>query len=294
MRVLVTGSSGHLGEALARTLRSTDHEVIGLDTARSPFTDETGSVADRGAVRRCMRNVDAVLHTAALHKPHIVTHDREEFVDVNVKGTLILLEEAVSADVGTFVLTSSTSVFGDALTPPPAAPAIWITEDVVPVPRNIYGVTKHAAEDLCRLFSRKNGLACVVLRTSRFFPDEDDRASVREQHEDDNVKANEYLYRRVDLQDAVDAHLLAMERAAQIGFGTYIISATTPFTDDDRAELRTNAPLVVRRHFPAYEEESHVENGACFLPSSESTRMPGHARSWAGSHGTTTVTYSSS
>ena len=53
-----------------------------------------------------------------------------------------------------FVFTSTTSAFGRALTPPPGAPAAWITEDVAPVPRNIYGVTKTAAEDLCELVHR--------------------------------------------------------------------------------------------------------------------------------------------
>ena len=61
----------------------------------------------------------------------------------------ILLEEAVAARVESFVYTSTTSVFGDALVPPQGAPAAWITEEVAPVPKNIYGVTKAAAEDLC-------------------------------------------------------------------------------------------------------------------------------------------------
>jgi nucleoside-diphosphate-sugar epimerase len=49
-------------------------------------------------------------------------------------------------------------------------PAAWITEEVAPIPRNIYGVTKVAAEDLCELFHRNERLACLILRTSRFFP----------------------------------------------------------------------------------------------------------------------------
>ena len=60
--------------------------------------------------------------------------------------------------MGSFVFTSSTSVFGRALTPRPGEPAAWITEDVTPVPRNIYGVTKAAAEDLCEIIGRDHGL----------------------------------------------------------------------------------------------------------------------------------------
>ena len=104
----------------------------------------------------------------------------------------------MAAGVRTFVFTSTTSAFGRALSPPPGEPAAWITEDVAPVPRNIYGVTKTAAEDLCELFHRDHGLRCLVLRTSRFFPEADDDA-VRDGYADGNVKANEYLHRRVDL-----------------------------------------------------------------------------------------------
>ena len=121
-----------------------------------------------------MRGVQAVFHAATLHKPHVATHSRQDFVDTNITGTLNLLEEAATAGVESFVFTSTTSVFGDALVPPAGAPAAWVTEDVTPVPKNIYGVTKAAAEDLCQLFHRNQGLACIVLRTSRFFPEEDD------------------------------------------------------------------------------------------------------------------------
>jgi UDP-glucose 4-epimerase len=254
MRIVVTGSSGHLGEALMRVLGDDGVDVVGLDVLASPFTTVVGSVADRGCVRRCVEGADAILHTATLHKPHVGSHRREDFVHTNVNGTLTLLEEAVAAGVSRFVFTSTTSAFGRALVPAKGEPAAWITEDVRPVPRNIYGVTKVAAEDLCELVHRDHGLPCLILRTSRFFPEGDDRDDVRTTYDDLNVKVNELLYRRVDLEDVVSAHRLALERAPEIGFGRYIISATTPFTPADRAELRSDAPAVVRRVVPAYEE----------------------------------------
>jgi nucleoside-diphosphate-sugar epimerase len=265
MNVVVTGSAGHLGEGLVRVLRRTPHQVVGMDRVASPFTSHVGSVTDRDFVRQCLAGADAVIHAATLHKPHVATHTRQEFVDTNVTGTLHLLEEATAAGVSAFVLTSTTSAFGRALTPPPGAPAAWITEDVRPVPKNIYGVTKTAAEDLCELFHRLHRLPCVVLRTSRFFPEEDDDADVRATYADANLKANEYLHRRVDLQDVVDAHLLAVEKAAEIGFGRYIISATTPFRPDDLLELRANPAGVVRRLVPEYEAE-YARRGWTMLP----------------------------
>jgi UDP-glucose 4-epimerase len=254
MRVLVTGSSGHLGEALCRVLAADGHEVAGLDILPSPHTSIVGSVADRALVKAAVAGMDAIVHSATLHKPHVGSHSRPQFVDTNVTGTLALLEEAVAAGVGRVVFTSTTSAFGHALTPPPGAPAAWITEEVAPVPRNIYGVTKTAAEELCELVHRDHGLPCVILRTSRFFPEADDRDDVRAAYADENLKVNELLYRRVDLEDAVGAHRLALERAPAIGFGRYIVSATTPFTPEDLAELRVDAPAVVRRRFPDYED----------------------------------------
>ena len=255
MRILVTGSAGHLGEALMRTLRDSEHDAVGVDVLASPYTDLQGSIADRDFVRGAMRGVDAVLHAATLHKPHVATHRRQDFIDVNLTGTLNLLEAAADANVGTFVFTSTTSAFGRALTPPPGEPAAWLTEAVVPVPKNIYGVTKVAAENLCELAHRDTGMPCLVLRTSRFFPEQDDQPSVRDAREDANNKANEFLYRRVDIEDVVDAHLLALAKARDIGFARYIISATTPFTRDDLAALRADAPAVVRRHVPEYAAE---------------------------------------
>jgi UDP-glucose 4-epimerase len=254
MKILVTGSSGHLGEALMRVLSTDGCDVVGLDVLEGAFTTVVGSIVDRGCVRRCLEGADAVLHTATLHKPHVGSHSRQDFVDANVTGTLNLLEEAVAAGVGRFVFTSTTSAFGRALTPRPGEPAAWITEDVAPIPRNVYGVTKTAAEGLCELIHRDHGLPCLILRTSRFFPEADDREEVRAAYDDANLKTNELLYRRVDLEDAVSAHRLALERAPALGFGRYIISATTPFSAEDLAQLRADAPAVLRRLFPAYAE----------------------------------------
>lgn len=147
-RVLVTGSAGHLGEALVRVLREEGREGVGVDVLDSPFTTVVGSIADRDVVLAGLRGVDAVLHAATLHKPHVGSHNRQAFIDTNITGTLMLLEEAVAA-----------------------------------------------AEHLCELVHRDHGLPVVVLRTSRFFPEPDDRAEIRDRYPDANVKANEYLAR---------------------------------------------------------------------------------------------------
>src|SRR5262249_6507342 len=158
MTILVTGSAGHLGEALMRSLRAAGRAAIGMDLLPSPFTDVIGSIFDRALVKRSLRSVRSVIHSATLHKPPVATHTSQDFAATNISGTLVLLEEASAAEVEAFVFTSTTSAFGSALTPAPGEPAAWVTEDVVPIPRNIYGVTKVAAEHLCEMLHRQRRL----------------------------------------------------------------------------------------------------------------------------------------
>ncbi|MGD5630945.1 NAD(P)-dependent oxidoreductase, partial [Xanthomonas citri pv. citri] len=149
------------------------------DLKPSLFSDAVGSIIDPDFVRRQMAGVTAVIHTATLHKPHVATHSKQDFIDTNVTGTLNLLEAAVAAGVRSFVFTSTTSAFGSQLRPEAGQAAVWVTEDLPPVPKNIYGTTKLMAENLCELFLRERGLPVVILRTSRFFPEDDDDPAMR-------------------------------------------------------------------------------------------------------------------
>jgi UDP-glucose 4-epimerase len=260
VNVLVTGSSGWLGQTLVPRLARDGHKVVGLDPEPGATTTVVGSVVDRALVRRVIRDegITALVHAAARHKPHIETHDNSEFVAVNVQGTLNLLEEAVApgSTVDRFVFTSTTSLMisqeiRDGKSGG-AKEAVWIDETMTPLkPRNIYGVTKLAAEELCRLFNHLHGLPVLVLRTSRFFPEEDDMAHAISQS-GENTKANEFLFRRLSVEDAAEAHVVALARAKEVGFDTFIVSAPTPFTRDDCRALIVDAPSVVERLFPQY------------------------------------------
>jgi hypothetical protein len=196
----------------------------------------------------------------------------------------------VAAGVPAFVYTSTTSAFGHALQPPAGEPAAWITEDHAAIPKNMYGVTKTAAEDLCEMIHRQHGLGCVVLRTSRFFPEEDDSEAIRDGFRNDNAKANEFLYRRVDLEDVVSAHRLAMERAAAIGFGRYIVSATTPFTPEDLADLRTTRSGSSGGASPNTRGNIAAAGGGCSPVSTVFTSMRGPGGISDGRRGTTFAT----
>ncbi len=251
MRVLLTGSTGWLGRYLAPMLREAGHQVIGIDVAPGPDTRIVGSVANRALIERVMfsHGIEGVIHAAALHKPDIARYPRQAFVDVNVTGTLNLLEAAVAAGADRFVFTSTTSLMiTQAIRDETAEEAAWLDETSGPLkPRNIYGVTKRSAEELCRLIHGDTGLPVVVLRTSRFFPEDDDT------HRDlsgENMKANEFLNRRLTVEDCARAHVAALDQAPRIRFGTYVVSAPSPFARTDVADLKRDAPAVIARLFP--------------------------------------------
>jgi nucleoside-diphosphate-sugar epimerase len=234
MRVLVTGSSGQLGAEVCRQL-SEAYTVTGLDAVPGPFTQVVGSVEDRALAFAQVARVDAVVHVASLHAPHREHLSKSRFVGVNVQGALNLLEAAVEHRCQRFIYTSTTSVYGRAMEPRGNA-AVWVTEELTPQPRDIYDVTKLAAEQLCRLIHEEHGLPVLILRTSRFYP------------QPDEVLAIHRLHRGLDVRDCAWAHRLALE--APVRFGLYNICARSPFQHEDLEELLRDAARVIQRRAP--------------------------------------------
>jgi nucleoside-diphosphate-sugar epimerase len=237
-RVLVTGSSGQLGREVCAQLRAAGFEPFGVDVVPGPATDATVDVRDAGALRAAARGAAAVVHAASLHAPHVGARPRRDFVDVNVAGTLHALEAALAAGARRFVYTSTTSVYGEALVP--VDRAVWVTEALPPRPRDVYDVTKLAAEGLCQDAARVEGLGAFVLRVCRFFPEPGPR------------RAAHRLYRGADVRDVAAAHVLALRAPAPPAGRAELVNVAGAyrFEPGDAVELWRAAPSVIARRYP--------------------------------------------
>lgn len=231
MRILVTGAAGLIGSGVVERLAS-EHDVVGLDLRPGPLVQLVGDCFDVADWRHRVGPVDAVIHTAALHAPHVGEVSDAEFRRTNVEATSRLLDFAVDAGARHFVLTSTTSLYGHALVPD--GRAVWVNEQLQPEPRDIYDETKLEAEQL--LASAGGSMTVTSLRMSRCFP------------EPAELMAGYRLHRGIDRRDVAEAHVLALERRGPAA--TYVISATTPFEPEDCDELLTDAPAVIDRRYP--------------------------------------------
>lgn len=231
MRILVTGAAGLIGSGVAARL-SSDHDVIGLDLVPGAQVAIVADCLDVARWGQAVGAIDAIVHVAALHAPHVGQRSDADFRRANVEATARLLDFALSAGARHFVLTSTTSLYGHALEP--KGEAAWISEQVEPQPRDIYDETKLEAERL--VASAGGSMNCTSLRMSRCFPE---RAE---------LMAAYRLHRGIDRRDVAEAHALAVGREAPPA--TYIISATTPFQQEDAGELLRDAPSVIERRCP--------------------------------------------
>ena len=230
--ILVTGSAGRLGREIVRLLRRHGYPVLGADLVAAPTTDVVLDIRDAAAVAAAVQAAGAVIHTAALHGRHYDLHvPRLEFVRTNVEGTLHLLNACVAHGLRKFLYTSTTSIYGQALVHP--REAVWVTEELVPQPRDIYDITKQAAEALCRDFFEQEGLETTVLRVGRFLP------------EPANLAANHRLYRGLDERDGAQAHLLTLEKSFAT-FEVFNIAAGSPFERSDVVQLKQDPGSVIR------------------------------------------------
>ncbi len=238
-KIVVTGSSGKLGKEIVRLLRTNTYKVLGIDLLPGETTDVCADIRDRHVIKELTQGIEAIIHTAALHGRHTdLNYPRDQFIDTNIHGTNNLLSASIENGIPKFIFTSSTSIYGTAMVNDKQA--VWVDENLIPEPRDIYDITKLACEQLCKDYFEKEGLETTVLRVSRFLP------------EDDNTKANHRIYRGLDEKDGAKAHQLALETKFK-SFELYNISNDSPFRKADLVELYNNPKNVICSYFPEAE-----------------------------------------
>ena len=169
-KALVTGGAGFIGSHLAEAILKEGCEVTVLDDLSSGrieniqsyqgqtgFSFVKGSILDRDLVKEVMSGVNVVYHQAAIRSVPKSIEMPSTVNEVNVTGTLNLLNEALAGGAERFIYASSSSVYGESATLPKR-------ETLPTVPVSPYGTSKLAAEHYCRVFNKVYGLKTVSLR----------------------------------------------------------------------------------------------------------------------------------
>jgi nucleoside-diphosphate-sugar epimerase len=180
-RYLVTGGAGFIGSNIAEALVKRGEEVVILDSLatgyekniahlRNDLTFIKGDVRDAGTVREALAGVDYVLHEAALASVPRSIEDPVLVTDVNVRGTLVMLDEARRAGVKRFVYAASSSAYGDTEKLPKE-------EGMTPKPLSPYAASKLMGEYYCAVYAHVYGMSTVSLRYFNIFgPRQDPRS----------------------------------------------------------------------------------------------------------------------
>jgi len=233
MRIVLTGSSGRIGRAIYNAL-ITQHQVIGIDRSAFSTTQIISDFVNIDLLIKVMQGADAVIHTAALHAPHVGIVPDSEFQRINVEGTRLVIEAAKITGMPRLVFTSTTAIFGQTIKDGRAA---WVDDESVSQPRSIYHYTKLAAEVLLKDAANES-LIIRSIRMSRCFPEQAD------------IMALYRLTRGVDVRDVASAHVAALTNGGG-SYQSYIISGTTPFLPEDGSLLATNLEAAIQKRIPS-------------------------------------------
>lgn len=234
MKILITGTAGRIGRSIYIKLMR-NHTVVGVDRIPCSTTDFVGDICDAELLNKSLEGVDVIVHTAALHAPHVNLFPVSEFERINVEMTEMLMRKGISKGIKQFVFTSTTALYGQASTPDGVAG--WVDENVTPQPKTIYHRSKIDAEELLNQLSIESGVPVTVLQMSRCFPESADAMAVYR------------LNRGVDARDVATAHSLAIDERLE-GFRRFIISGATPFKKDCCYDLFHDAASTVREFAP--------------------------------------------
>lgn len=234
MKIAITGTSGRIGRAIHFSLCQSNR-ITGIDRSAASVTTHLGEIDNYALLIKAFKGVDAVVHTAALHAPHVGIHGDNEFYRINVKGTESVVRAAVECGARSLVFTSTTALYGYASRHPDRA--TWIDEKTKPEPKSIYHRTKLEAEQFLESEASRN-LKVTTLRMSRCFP------------ESAPIMAMYRLHRGIDARDVAEAHHLALVDSDE-NYRMFVVSGATPFQEADRTSLKRSPESVLRKRCPA-------------------------------------------
>jgi UDP-glucose 4-epimerase len=170
MKILVTGGAGFIGSHIVQYYQGRA-DICVLDNLRSGFkaniapyehTFIEGSITDREIVKRAVDGVDYIFHLAAMISVPESMAKPVACVDINVNGTLTVLEEAAKAGVKKMVLSSSAAIYGD-------NPTVPKLESMLPEPKSPYAITKLDGEYYLKMFNDETNLKTASLRYFNVF-----------------------------------------------------------------------------------------------------------------------------
>lgn len=221
MRVLVTGGSGFIGSHVVDQLLAREHEPTILDITPSPHhpqvTAVVGDLTDQEALARAARDVDAIVHLAAVADVNDVFSDPVRAGSVNAHGTQLVLEAARHEDIGRVVYASTVWVYGN-------APVEGELDEDAPLghPSHVYTATKLAGEMYCNAYGALYGVESTILRFGIPYGPRARPAAVipsfvaRAQHGDaltiagDGNQSRQFVY----VEDLAEGVVLGLERSA--------------------------------------------------------------------------------
>ena len=178
MNILLTGCAGFIGSNIAKKLVEEGESVRVIDNFSTGKKENIsgisgkidildGDIRDGDTVSKAVRDMDFIIHQAALPSVPRSVKDPLSSNGVNITGTLNLLNAAKGAKIKRFVYASSSSVYGD-------TPVLPKREDMTPNPQSPYAVTKLTGEYYCSVFYKVYGLPTVSLRYFNVFgPNQD-------------------------------------------------------------------------------------------------------------------------
>jgi nucleoside-diphosphate-sugar epimerase len=220
-------------------LAEAGHEPVLLDVVpvETPFEFIQGDVRDAQAVLTAARGAEVIVHTAAIHGIHLGDHSTRDFYDLNLTGTLNMWEAAEAVGARAVVFSSSMGVYKSHDAPGQGAA---LREDVPLRPGDIYGWTKVAGEELCRLYGRRSGIPSVALRFGMFVPEPFFRYGIR------------LLYGGVDASDVARSVLVSMDAltSGTVTWDAFNVESVVPFQDEDVEQLARDPLPVLDKYYP--------------------------------------------